>query len=130
MRDLERRVRRLEAGSNDDEVTLEELVLWSMRFREREGPLDAETQHRHEDFERRFERSKLCRIFQDMMASAASNRSASAIAIAAPAEPADTTPEPAPASRADPVFEEHRPDGLIKAVPGMRLDVLMALQRK
>lgn len=41
-----------------------------------------------------------------------------------PAKPVHPDPPPAP------VFEEHRSDELIKAVPGMRLDVLMALQRK
>jgi hypothetical protein len=41
-----------------------------------------------------------------------------------PAKPVNPDPPPAP------VFEEHRHDELIKAVPGMRLDVLMSLQRK
>jgi hypothetical protein len=41
-----------------------------------------------------------------------------------PAKPVNPDPPPVP------VFEEHRHDELIKAVPGMRLDVLMALQRK
>jgi hypothetical protein len=41
-----------------------------------------------------------------------------------PAKPVNPGPPPVP------VFEGHRPDELIKAVPGMRLDVLMALQRK
>jgi hypothetical protein len=50
--------------------------------------------------------------------------------IAAPVEPVVTAPKPARVSPAEPVFEEYGPGGLIKAVPGMRLDVLMALQRK
>jgi hypothetical protein len=35
--------------------------------------------------------------------------------IAAPVEPAVTALEPTPVSRADPLFEEHRPDELIKS---------------
>ena len=62
MRDLERRVQRLEAERGaDEEVSLEEAVLWSMR----EGPLDAETQRQYDEFLRRLERSKLRRFLKE-----------------------------------------------------------------
>jgi hypothetical protein len=94
-----------------------------------EQPFDADTQRRYDEFVRRLVKSKIYRLFEESARKSSQNNVAGAVAIAS-VEPAVTTPEHAPASRADPVFEEHRPDELIKAVPGMRLDVLMALQRK
>jgi hypothetical protein len=137
MKNLERRVQRLEAErSGDEEVTLEQAILWSYRLEDE--PFDPETQRQYDEFCRRCERSKLGRLFEEAGSgrapesapSIASDRSASATALAAPVEPAVVAPEPAPLSWADPVFEEYGPNALIKAVPGMRLDVLMAMQRK
>ena len=134
MKNLERRLRRLETERGaDKEVTLEEVVLWS--YRPKDEPFDPETQRQYDEFCRRYERSKLGRSLMEAGSrhapesapSISSNRSASATVIAVPAEPAVTTP--APVSPAKPVFDEYGPNGLIKAVPGMRLDVLMALQR-
>jgi hypothetical protein len=58
---LKRRVEALEAAFGGDNVTLEEIVLWSMR----QGPYDAETQQRHEEFLRRFHASELGRLIQE-----------------------------------------------------------------
>ena len=60
-RSLRRRIERLEAASGGDEVTLEELVLWSYA----KEPFDAETQRRYDDFARRYERSRLCRLIEE-----------------------------------------------------------------
>jgi hypothetical protein len=136
MRSLERRVQRLEAErSAGEEVTLEQAILWSYRLEEE--PFDPETQRQYDEFCRRCERSKLGTLFKEAESRApecapriASNHSGSTAVIAAAVEPAVTAPEPAPVSRAEPMFEEYGPNELIKAVPGMRLDLLMALQRK
>lgn len=58
---LKRRVEALEAALGGDNMTLEEVVLWSMR----RGPYDAETQQRHEEFFRRFQASELGRLIQE-----------------------------------------------------------------
>ena len=58
---LKRRVEALEAALGGDEVTLEEIVVWSMRQR----PYDAETQRRFEDFARCLETSKLGRLIRE-----------------------------------------------------------------
>jgi hypothetical protein len=108
MKALERRVQRLEAERGaDEEISLEEAVIWSYRLKDE--PFDEETHRQYDEFCRRSERSKLGGIFKDMMASVGSNRSrhAGAAPIAAPAEPAATVH--APVSRAEPVFEEHQP---------------------
>jgi hypothetical protein len=55
---LKRRVARLEAVRGGQEVTLEEMILWSYE----KEPYDAETQRRYDDFARRRERSKLWRL--------------------------------------------------------------------
>jgi hypothetical protein len=119
------------------EETLEQAILWSYRLKDE--PFDPETQRQYDEFCRRCERSKLGRLFKEAGSRRApesapwlaSNHSGSTTAaIAAAVEPAVTAPEPAPVSRAEPVFEEYGPNGLVKAVPGMRLDVLMALQSK
>jgi hypothetical protein len=59
-RSLRRRIERLEAAWGNGEVTLEELVLWSYE----QEPFDAETQRRYDDFERRCEHSKLCKLIE------------------------------------------------------------------
>ena len=75
---LRRRIERLEATMGGEEVTLEELVLWSYA----QEPFDAETQRRHDDFARRSERSKLCRLIEEafgaLILAAASGRAADA----------------------------------------------------
>jgi len=58
---LLRRLERLEAMMGGGEVGLEELILWSY---ERE-PFDAGTQRRYEDFTRRCEGSRLCRLINE-----------------------------------------------------------------
>jgi hypothetical protein len=57
-RNLKRRVDRLETARGGGEVTLAEMLLWSYANR----PYDAETQRRHDDFVRRSQHSKLCRL--------------------------------------------------------------------
>jgi hypothetical protein len=94
-----------------------------------EQPFDAATQRRYDEFVRRLVKSKIYQRFEELARNRSQNNFASATTIAAPVEPAFTAPEHAPVSQAEPSFEEHRPDELIKAVPGMRLDVLMSLQR-
>ena len=44
-----------------EEVTLEELVLWSYA----QEPFDAETQRHYDDFARRREHSRLCGLIRD-----------------------------------------------------------------
>jgi hypothetical protein len=129
---LLRRVERIEAARGaEDDVTHAEWVIWSYDFEHVKEPFDADTQRRYDDFLRRLVKSKIYRLVMEAVASnRPQNKVASATAIAAPVEPAVTAPEPAPISRAEPMFEEYGPNGLIKAVPGMPLDVLMALQRK
>ena len=61
---LKRRIERLEATIGGNEVTLEELVVWSYA----EPPFDAETQRRYDEFARRYERSRLCRLMEESWA--------------------------------------------------------------
>ena len=58
---LRRRIERLESTMGGDEVTLEEIVLWSYE----KEPFDAETQRRYDDFARRYERSRLGRLIEE-----------------------------------------------------------------
>jgi hypothetical protein len=61
---LKRRVEALEAALGGKEVTLEEIVLWSMR----QGPYDAETQERYEEYLRRRQASELGRLIERLPA--------------------------------------------------------------
>ena len=107
MRTLERRVQRLEAErSADEEVTHAEWVIWTNDFlMHAKEPFDADTQRRYDEFVRRLVKSKIYRLFEESARKSSQNNVAGAVAIAS-VEPAVTTPEHAPASRADPVFEE------------------------
>ena len=59
---LKRRVEALEAAlGSDHDVTLEEIIGWSMH----QGPYDAETQRQYEDFNQRLEPSRLGRLIQE-----------------------------------------------------------------
>jgi hypothetical protein len=67
---LLRRVERIEAARGaEDDVTLEEIVLWSYRLGE---IFDADTQRRYDDFQRRCKNSRLCALILE----AASSRAA------------------------------------------------------
>lgn len=147
---LSHRVQKLEesVASKGKEVGLGEILHWLYRMYgprlelDEPLPLTPDEQREYQDYLRRCETSKLVLWLAELYARGEADRVAqaqkptsvdhliesesdpeTATASIPPAKPVN--PDPPPAS----VFEEHRPDELIKAVPGMRLDVLMALQR-
>ena len=93
MRDLERRVQRLEAERGaDEEATLEEAILWSYRLEDE--PFDPETQRQYDDFCRRCAR-RSGRLGCHAPRPESSDPAAGATAFAAPARPAVTARQPA-----------------------------------
>ena len=156
---LSYRLQKLEESiaSNGKEVGIGEILHWLYRMYgprlelDEPLPLTPDEQREYEDYQRRGETSKFVLMLAELNARGEADRVARAQkatsvdhliesksvrepATALGAAPPDVSilpakpvhPDPPPA----PVFEEHRHDGIIKAVPGMRLDVLMALQRK
>jgi hypothetical protein len=147
---LSHRVQKLEEsiGSKGKEVGLGEILHWLYRMYgprlelDEPLPLTPDEQREYEDYQRRCETSKFVLMLAELNARGEADRVAQAQKPTSVDHliESESVPEPAtasipPAKRANPdpppasMFEEHRPDGLIKAVPGMRLDVLMALQR-
>ena len=145
---LSYRLQKLEESiaSNSKEVGLGEILHWLYRMYgprlelDEPLPLTPDEQREYEDYQPRCETSKFVLMLAELNARGEADRVAQAqkptsvdhlIESESVPEPATASIPPAkPANPPASMFEEHRPDGLIKAVPGMRLDVLMALQRK
>jgi hypothetical protein len=141
---LKRRVEALEAKIVGDKVTLEELILWSTQ----ERPFNAETQRRYDDFERRFENSRLCRLMREAVRPGMGTETVSDAP--EPEQPSETNVGPANSISLDDLvaqsYRDHPPPPMekprsgdappqpgsparIKAEPGLSLDALLLRDR-